>query len=169
MSRSPNHMDADIAEFLVLGGRVVAAPAAAHVPEPTPHATRRPRRLPPHPAMAKETRLEVPDGSGHPFTVVLRPARVRTTYLNGSGMKMATLAKRTEEQWLVSTKSGRYLGILQEGGGREPWGVAQLASETTAIGESGVRVRSHILTAATWRDAIAEGALVWWAPDGRRS
>jgi len=89
---------------------------------------------------------------------------VRTTYLNGSGTKTATLAKRSEEQWLVSTKSGRYLGVLQEGSGREPWSVAQLESEPTTIGGSGVRVRNYILTAATWRDAIAEGALVWWAP-----
>jgi hypothetical protein len=89
---------------------------------------------------------------------------VLTTYLNGSETKTVTLAKRSEEQWLVSTKSGRYLGVLQEGSGREPWGVAQLATETTTIGGSGVRVRSYILTAPTWRDAIAEGALVWWAP-----
>lgn len=168
MSKSPHQMDTDIAEFLVLGGRIVpepAAPAAHHIPEPTAaHATRRSRRLPPRPSTTKETRLEVPGRTGHPFTVVLRPASVRTTYLNGSETKTVTLAKRSEEQWLVSTKSGRYLGILQEGSGREPWGVAQLATETTTIGGSGVRVRSYILTAPTWRDAIAEGALVWWAP-----
>lgn len=64
----------------------------------------------------------------------------------------------------MATKSGRYFGVLREGSGREPWGVAQLTSETTTIGGSGVRVRSYILSAETWRDAIAEGALVWWAP-----
>src|SRR5436190_9318523 len=110
MSKSPHQMDTDIAEFLVLGGRIVpepAAPAAHHIPEPTAaHATRRSRRLPPRPSTTKETRLEVPGRTGHPFTVVLRPASVRTTYLNGSETKTVTLAKRSEEQWLVSTKSG---------------------------------------------------------------
>lgn len=168
MSKSPHQMDTDIAEFLALGGRIVpepAAPAAHHVSESTAaHATTRPPRLPPRPSMTKETRLEVPNRSGHPFTVVLRPARVRTTYINGTGTKMVTLAKRSEEQWLVSTKSGRYLGVLQEASGREPWAVSQLANETTTIADSGVRVRNHIMTAATWQEAIAEGARLWWAP-----
>jgi len=168
MSKSPHQMETDIAEFLVFGGRVVAdpaAPGAHHIPEPTAaQSTRRPRRLPARPSTTKETRLEVPGRTGHPFTVVLCPASMRTTYLNGSETRTVTLAKRSEEQWLVSTKSGRYLGVLREGSGREPWGVAQLASETTTIGSSGARVRSYILTAATWWDAIAEGALVWWAP-----
>lgn len=52
MSKSHEQIEMDIAEFLVSGRRVApepVEPAVRHVPEPTAlHATRLPRRMPPH-------------------------------------------------------------------------------------------------------------------------
>ena len=52
MSKSHKQIEIDIAEFLLSGGRVVpepAEPVVPRVPEPTAlHATRLPRRMPPH-------------------------------------------------------------------------------------------------------------------------
>ncbi len=178
MSKSPDQIEIDIAEYLVLGGRVVPessagpAPAAKRArrpaPEhPGPRAARGPRRTPARPSTTKETKLEVPSTTGwtsHGFAVVLRPAKVRTTYLDGVGTRMVTLAKRSEDAWLVLTKSGHHLGVLEESTGSEPWVVAEIPSGTVAIGENGVRVRNHLLSGATWQEAIAHGARVWWAP-----
>jgi len=53
MSKRPAQIEMDIAEFLVFGGRVVPEPAA-------PRVAKRPRRVPAHPSVTKETKLEVP-------------------------------------------------------------------------------------------------------------
>lgn len=152
MSKPPEQIDMEIAEFLVLGGRVVQEPAAPVL--------KRPHRTPARPSMTKDTKLEVSGRRSYSFTVTLRPAKV-TRSAEGRTVK---LAKRSEDTWLVLTKSGRYLGVLEEGGGSEPWAVAKLAEETTAIGDRGVRVRDYLLTGVTWQAAVAHGAGVWWAP-----
>jgi hypothetical protein len=60
MSKSHKQIEMDIAESLVLGGRVApepAEPAVPHVPEPTAlHATRPPRRMPPRLSERRVTR-----------------------------------------------------------------------------------------------------------------
>ncbi len=157
MSKPLEQIEMDIADFLEFGGRVVAEPNP-------PRVTKRPHRMPARPSMTKDTKIEVPDRNGYPYTVVLRPAEVRVSYAGSSGgIRMVTVAKRSEDTWLVLTKSGRYLGVLQEWTGREPWAVAKLAEETVTIGDRGVRVRDLLLTGVTWQEAVAQGARVWWA------
>jgi len=164
MSKPPDQIEMELAEFLVFGGRVVAEPTT-RVPEPATRVTKRPRRMPARPSMVKDTTLEVPGRSGPTFTLVLRPAQMGSSYDDSSaGIRTVMVAKRSEDTWLVLTKAGRYLGVLQEGSGREPWAVSQLAESTTFIGDKGVRVRAHLLTGETWHEALAHGARVWWAP-----
>jgi len=158
MSKPAQQIETEIAEFLVFGGRVVQEPAAHRVAKP-------PRRLPARPSMTKDTKLDVSGRSGYSFTVVLRPAKVSTSYAGSSaGIRTVRLAKRSDDTWLVRTNSGRYLGVLEEWTGSEPWAVAKLAEETTTIGDRGVRVRDTLLTGVTWQAAVAHGAGVWWAP-----
>lgn len=123
----------------------------------------RPRGLP-RPYVAQDSKVVVPSRSGHEFTMVLRPAKLRRARINGREGKVVTPAKRSDEVWLVMTKWGRYMGVLQEGGGREPWAVSRLEEETGSIGKDGARVRDSILTGVTWQDAVALGAQAWWAP-----
>jgi len=112
----------------------------------------------PRPYVAQDSKVVVPSRSGHEFTVVLRPAKLRRARINGREGKVVTPAKRSDEVWLVMTKWGRYMGVLQEGGGAEPWAVSKLEAETGFIGKDGARVRDSILTGVTWQDAVALGA-----------
>jgi hypothetical protein len=157
MSKTPEQLEMDIAEYLAVGGRVVSE-------QTTQRVTKRPCRMPARPSVAKDTKLEVPSRTGHGFTVVLRPAQLRTTYIHGIGTSFATEAKRADDTWLVMTKTGGYLGLLQEGSGSEPWAVRRLEKVTVSIGKDGVRVMNHLLSEKTWQMALAEGARVWWAP-----
>jgi hypothetical protein len=137
---------------------------AAAALEKRSRATRSPR-VPSRPSRSRDTRIDVSGRHVARFAMILQPAALRTSYAeNPGGDRFATLAARADEAWLIMTPAGRYLGVLEEWTGREPWAVAKLAEETTVIGDRGVRVRSHLLSASTWRDALAAGARVWWAP-----
>lgn len=125
---------------------------------------RTPRVLP-SPKATGETTVSVPSptGTGHLYAYRLRPAEMRTiyeTYGHGSEL-IVKPAKRTDDTWLVLTKSGMYVGVLQEGSsyGDEPWCVYKLDRQTSAIAVAGEKVSKNIRCAATWQEAVAKG---WW-------
>src|ERR1700750_1583413 len=83
-------LQADIDRFLARGGTtreprpVIGRAAPAKRPRSTPSIT-------------KDTRLEIAARSGYPNVVVLRPAKVRISYVESdSGTSFVTMAKRSD-------------------------------------------------------------------------
>ncbi len=89
-----------------------------------------------------------------PFHFSLVPCDVTTTYeRGGSGQKCtATLAKRSDDSWFVVSRSGSYLGVLEEGS--DYWSVRVIPS-TGAIPSTGIPLPNRIYTGETHTGALA--------------
>lgn len=125
-------------------------------------AKKRPPRIAATPKNTGDTKIEIPSstGTGYGYTFLLRPAKIKHDYTRGSGSeRIAYPTKRADDAWFVLSKNGTYLGVLEEGSGREPWGVSQLESSAGHVGERGVSVKASIRSAVTWQEAVAKG---WW-------
>jgi hypothetical protein len=153
VKKSPAQLDREIAEAL-------STPAQLDAEIAGKSKARKPRVVA-HPKTTGETVIEVPDplGSSYRRTFRLRPAETKTNYERGYQTMMAKSAKRTDDTWFVLTKSGMYVGILQEGSGSNPWNVYKLRQERGAISQSGEEVGASIRDAETRQDAVARG---WW-------
>lgn len=142
--KTPAQFDAEIAEALSGGKKKARAVRVAS-----------------HPKVTGETVIDVPDplGSSYRRTFRLRPADMKTNYGNGGQVMMVMPAKRTDDTWLILTKSGMYVGVLQEGSGANPWNVYKLRQERGSIGQGGEEIGMNVRYGATWQEAIARG---WW-------
>jgi hypothetical protein len=157
MSKAPEQIEREIAEYLALGGRVVPTSSGSGQAS-TPR-----QRAAAQPSLTKDTLLELPGAGGVSFTLTLRPAKVTLAPVPGRrALRTARLAKRAEDTWLVRAKFGRYVGLLEKWTGVEPWAVANLAEQPSSL-DAGVRVNDFLLTGETWQDALAEGVRIWWA------
>lgn len=161
--KTASQLDAEIAEYLEEA--VYKNPEAFPGEAPVVLARRarnkgRAPKVPASPKPTGDTTITLPSstGSGYGYTLTLRPAKVKTSYGpygHGPEKQTAYPAKRSDDQWFVLSKSGMYIGVLEEGSGDEPWCVTKLEREAGAIGPDGIGLRGGIRCAATWQEALA--------------
>jgi hypothetical protein len=152
--KSPAQLDREIAEAL-------GTPTYA---EKNRKAERAAQATGSSPKLTGTTTIIVPNGQGdarpgYGYTYKLTPADLRTKYSSGGGQDLiATRAKKSMVHWLVQTKNGTYVGVLEEGIGREPWAIYKFDPPRGAISSAGEPVRGNSqVSSASWRDAVKRG------------
>lgn len=114
------------------------------------------------PKLTGDTHVKIPSSTGTSYEreFIVRPAEVKVEY--GAREKYTAYpVKRSRGEWFVMTPNGRYIGILSEGSGDEPWAVQRLErGEVGVVGKDGVEVSRALRTAPSWQEAIARS---WWA------
>lgn len=116
------------------------------------------------PSKTKDTTLDIVEGN-RKTSFRLRPAQVKIDYaVNSGGELRAFSAPSSSECWFVLDKSGKYLGVVEEGAadaGSGGWGCLQFKNgqKYGAVPEHGLPLSAAIRIGDSWKDAIANS---WW-------